>query len=203
MHRRANRARMAESVGYPSLTPDPGRRDRVPVHEVVIPLVPGVQPLDVVGPHEVFATATVLLAEAAATVGVRFQAADLGYRARLVATQTGPVVGESGLALVATEPLPTSGPHRHAARTRGLRHPRGQPTTRNSSLRWRGGAALRPCGVSMYRGLRPGRPPDSWTDRARPPTGSSHATSPPASATSTDRSTGCTCARDEPGHRRA
>jgi transcriptional regulator GlxA family with amidase domain len=78
------------------------------MHEVAIPLVPGVQPLDVVGPHEVFATATALLAEAAAAAGRPTQ--DVGYRVRLVAARPGPVVGQSGLALVATEPFPTSGP---------------------------------------------------------------------------------------------
>ena len=66
------------------------------MHEVVIPLVPGFQPLDVAGPHEVFAAATALRSGS-------------GYRVRLVAAQAGPVVGESGLAMVATEPFPTSG----------------------------------------------------------------------------------------------
>lgn len=78
------------------------------MHEIVIPLVPGLQPLDVVGPHEVFATATALLAQAAAAAGRPTD--DVGYRVRLVAAQAGPVVGESGLALVAAEPFPTSGP---------------------------------------------------------------------------------------------
>ena len=66
------------------------------MHDVVIPLVPGFQPLDVAGPHEVFASATALRPDA-------------GYRVRLVARTAGPVVGESGLAMVATEALPTRG----------------------------------------------------------------------------------------------
>ena len=71
--------------------------DRGFMHEIVIPLVPGFQPLDVAGPHEVFAAATMLRP-------------DQGYRVRLVASRAAAVVGESGLAIVATDPLPDSGP---------------------------------------------------------------------------------------------
>jgi transcriptional regulator GlxA family with amidase domain len=55
------------------------------VHRVAIVVFAGVQPLDAVGPHEVFAGAG-------------------RYAVRLVAHQPGPVVAESGLAVVA-EPL--------------------------------------------------------------------------------------------------
>jgi transcriptional regulator GlxA family with amidase domain len=71
------------------------------VHEVLIPVFTGVQPLDVTGPHEVLAGATHLLG----TTDSR-----LGYRLSLVAAQPGPVRAESGLGLVADGPLPESGP---------------------------------------------------------------------------------------------
>lgn len=60
-------------------------------HHVVVPVFDGLQPLDVTGPHEVFASAG-------------------GYRVTLVAAQAGPVTSESGLRLVADGPLPESGP---------------------------------------------------------------------------------------------
>ncbi len=66
---------------------------------VVIVCFPGVQPLDVVGPHEVFAGATRLL-DAADKPG--------GYRVELVASEPGPVTTESGLQLLAPHPLPRS-----------------------------------------------------------------------------------------------
>src|SRR3954452_1347283 len=72
-------------------------------HNVVIPLVPGFQPLDVVGPHEVFAGANDQLRPAHETH-------DAAYRVVLVAAQSGAVVGESGLALTATQALPEQGP---------------------------------------------------------------------------------------------
>jgi transcriptional regulator GlxA family with amidase domain len=70
------------------------------VHEVLIPLFDGVQPIDVTGPHEVLAGANGWLA----AIG-----ADPGYRLSLVAEQPGPVRAESGLGLVADGPLPESG----------------------------------------------------------------------------------------------
>ena len=67
---------------------------------MVIVCFPGVQPLDVVGPHEVFVGATRLL-EAG---GKRAP----GYRVDLAATTPGPVTCESGLTLFAPRPLPRS-----------------------------------------------------------------------------------------------
>lgn len=69
------------------------------MHEVLIALVAGYQPLDVVGPHEVLALATAAL-----------PGAGDGYRIRLAASAPGPVPADSGLALAATEVLPESGP---------------------------------------------------------------------------------------------
>lgn len=71
------------------------------MHDVLIPLSPGYQPLDVIGPHEVLAVATATLAHA----GRRG-----GYAIRLAGAEPGPVAADSGLALVATEPLPERGP---------------------------------------------------------------------------------------------
>ncbi len=65
-------------------------------HQVVIPLFPGVQPLDVTGPHEV-------LRAVAGRV-------DPDYDVVLVAAEPGPVTAGSGLQLVATSGLPESGP---------------------------------------------------------------------------------------------
>jgi len=66
---------------------------------VVIVVFDGVQPLDAVGPHEVFAGA----GRAAASVGRAG-----GYRVTLASSGGGTVHGESGLRL-ATEPLPDDG----------------------------------------------------------------------------------------------
>jgi transcriptional regulator GlxA family with amidase domain len=79
----------------------PGNADHVPVHEVLIPLFEGVQPLDVAGPHEVLAGAARL---------VEHRGSGPGYRISLVAERPGPVGGHSGLQLVARGPLPESGP---------------------------------------------------------------------------------------------
>lgn len=68
------------------------------MHDVLIPLVPGFQPIDVVGPHEVLFAATVL------------HGAGGGYAIRLAAAEPGPVAADSGLALTATERLPEHGP---------------------------------------------------------------------------------------------
>jgi transcriptional regulator GlxA family with amidase domain len=73
----------------------------VPVHEVLIPLYDGVQPLDVAGPHEVLAGAGRLLAH---------RGEGASYRISLVALQPGPVRTRSGMQLVADGPLPASGP---------------------------------------------------------------------------------------------
>jgi transcriptional regulator GlxA family with amidase domain len=88
---------MAESVGMTSLTPWwPGFTvDVVQQRRVVIVTFEGVQPLDAVGPHEVFAGAT----RAAASLGRAG-----GYRVDLVSASGGPVRAESGLELV-TRPL--------------------------------------------------------------------------------------------------
>jgi hypothetical protein len=53
---------MAESEGYPALTPSARVGSVLGVHDVLVPLIPGYQPLDVVGPHEVLAVASALLA---------------------------------------------------------------------------------------------------------------------------------------------
>jgi transcriptional regulator GlxA family with amidase domain len=72
----------------------------VPVHEVLIPLYEGVQPLDVTGPHEVLAGAGRLL---------EHRDGAPAYRVSLVAARPGPVRGQSGLHLVADGELPESG----------------------------------------------------------------------------------------------
>lgn len=66
---------------------------------VVFVAFDGVQPIDVVGPHEVFANA----GAAAASLGTR-----AGYRVRVASTHGGPVRTESGLEL-GTAPLPGLG----------------------------------------------------------------------------------------------
>ncbi len=68
----------------------------MPAHQVVLPLFPGFQPLDVTGPHEI-------LRAVAGHV-------DPGYEVTLVAHEPGPVAAESGLQLVAASALPESGP---------------------------------------------------------------------------------------------
>jgi transcriptional regulator GlxA family with amidase domain len=82
-------------------TPGPGDARGVPVHEVLIPLFDGVQPLDVAGPHEVFSGAAQI---------VERRGDGPGYRVSLVAERPGPVRAHSGLQLVADHPLPESGP---------------------------------------------------------------------------------------------
>ncbi|GAA1879782.1 GlxA family transcriptional regulator [Pseudonocardia ailaonensis] len=66
-------------------------------HRVVLPVFDGVQPLDVVGPHEVLRIAT-HFCRAAGRPG--------GYTVELVGERPGPVRSETGLALVAEGPLP-------------------------------------------------------------------------------------------------
>ena len=69
-----------------------------PVRRVVIPLYPGIQPLDVTGPHEVFAGANAALDHQGRS--------DPRYRIELVAAAPGPVRGESGLAIHADHHRP-------------------------------------------------------------------------------------------------
>lgn len=71
------------------------------MHDVLVPLLAGYQPLDVVGPHEVLAAATALLAGGGGSGG---------YAIRIAAAKPGPVAADSGLGLVATEALPERGP---------------------------------------------------------------------------------------------
>lgn len=94
----ARTTRVGRIRGLPGIDATAGAGDRERVHDVLIPLVPGHQPLDVVGPHEVLALATAALDGAG------------GYRVRLAARAPGPVAGDSGLALHATDVLPDTGP---------------------------------------------------------------------------------------------
>ncbi len=71
------------------------------MHRVAIVLFPGVQPLDVVGPHEVFAGANDVL-DGTGSAAER-------YEVSLVARVPGPVTAESGLALMAGPLGPTDG----------------------------------------------------------------------------------------------
>jgi transcriptional regulator GlxA family with amidase domain len=92
---------VAECVGNVSLTPQTSRSDSGSVSELAVVLVAfdGVQPLDVVGPHEVFANA----GDRARSLGRR-----AGYRVRVASVRGGPVRTESGLEL-GTMPLPGPG----------------------------------------------------------------------------------------------
>jgi transcriptional regulator GlxA family with amidase domain len=92
---------MAESVGLVSLTPDTDwfRLTVMPERHVVIAVYPGLQPLDAVGPFEVFAGAT----RVAASLGRAGS-----YRITLASTDGEPVWTESGLGLC-TVPLPVPG----------------------------------------------------------------------------------------------
>ncbi len=69
------------------------------LHPVTIVCLPGLQPLDIVGPHEVFAGVGTLCRSR----GIE----DTGYDVRLAAATPGPFATQSGLSLVATQPLPT------------------------------------------------------------------------------------------------
>lgn len=71
------------------------------MHDVLIPLIAGYQPLDVAGPHEVLAVATAVLGQ---------DGGPAGYAVRIAAAEPGPVTADSGLGLVATEELPAHGP---------------------------------------------------------------------------------------------
>ncbi|MBP2471195.1 transcriptional regulator GlxA family with amidase domain [Crossiella equi] len=67
------------------------------MHQVLIPVFDGVQPLDVTGPYEALAHASTLVGP------------ERGYTLRLVAAEDGPVRAESGMALLPDGPLPASG----------------------------------------------------------------------------------------------
>src|SRR5215472_5105127 len=92
---------MAEYVGNVSLTPSVSHGESGSVSELAVVFVAfdGVQPIDVVGPHEVFAFA----GDAAASLGRRG-----GYRVRVTSAHGGPIRTESGLEL-GTVPLPGPG----------------------------------------------------------------------------------------------
>jgi transcriptional regulator GlxA family with amidase domain len=68
-------------------------------HPLTIVCFQGIQPLDVVGPHEVFSGVN--------TLYERRGIPGPGYDVRLVAAVPGPCTSESGLSIVATDPLPT------------------------------------------------------------------------------------------------
>lgn len=73
------------------------------MHEVLIPLIPGFQPLDVVGPHEVFQAATDRLRRLG-------EGEDSGYSVVLAGPTPGPVPADSGLEVLAAVALPERGP---------------------------------------------------------------------------------------------
>src|SRR4051794_8219046 len=73
------------------------------VKRIVVVCYPGMQPLDVVGPHEVFAGANVALA-------ARNVAEPDRYELLLCATEPGAVRSESGLSVVAGAAIPARGP---------------------------------------------------------------------------------------------
>lgn len=83
------------------MTPSTGAGTVSVVHDVLVPLLAGFQPLDVAGPHEVLAVATALLASGGGSGG---------YAVRIAAAEPGPVAADSGLGVVATEMLPERGP---------------------------------------------------------------------------------------------
>jgi len=111
---------MAGSVGWASLTPSAVGRtlgDVPATRRIVIVAYPGVQALDIVGPHEVFAGATALVAASGGTTPA--------YDVSVVGPEPGAVRSESGLQVVAeaidrTRPVDTllvpggNGAHRHA-----------------------------------------------------------------------------------------
>ena len=72
------------------------------VHRIVIACFPGIQPLDVAGPHEAFAGANELLDHLGSHA--------TRYQLMVGAMTPGPVTGESGLTLMAPHPLPVDGP---------------------------------------------------------------------------------------------
>ncbi len=71
------------------------------VRRVVIVCYPGIQPLDIVGPHEVFAGANRVLDQRDSTVA--------RYELALCAQTPGPITSESGLAVFAPVQLPAPG----------------------------------------------------------------------------------------------
>ena len=72
------------------------------MHRIVIACFPGAQPLDVVGPHEVFAGANDVLDHRTSAAA--------RYELLLCATNPGPLTSESGLSFVAPHTIPTRGP---------------------------------------------------------------------------------------------
>lgn len=78
------------------------RRDDGPVKRVVIVCYPGMQPLDVTGPHEVFAGANSVLRA--------HRSAAEPYELLLCAREPGTVSSESGLGIAAPHTIPTRGP---------------------------------------------------------------------------------------------
>jgi transcriptional regulator GlxA family with amidase domain len=76
----------------------------VPRRNVVIVAFDGLQPLDAVGPHEVFAGATAVLAAARRTAGSKDM---IGYDISIVSLGGRPITTESGLQIV-TAPLPST-----------------------------------------------------------------------------------------------
>lgn len=81
------------------MLPKPLAISSATTRRVVIVIYPGVQSLDITGPHEVFAMANMLLAEAA------HQAAEPAYSLEIVAREAGPITMSSGLQIVAQTPL--------------------------------------------------------------------------------------------------
>ncbi len=80
---------------------------------IVIVCYPGVQPLDVVGPHEVFAGANDVLEHRARTAAEADIGADIvsapPYELLVCAEAPGPVTSESGLTFFAPHAIPTTG----------------------------------------------------------------------------------------------
>jgi transcriptional regulator GlxA family with amidase domain len=74
----------------------------VRVHRIVIACFPGVQPLDVTGPHEVFAGINEALDRRGSDAN--------RYELMLCAAQPGPVASESGLTFLAPHDIPSRGP---------------------------------------------------------------------------------------------
>jgi transcriptional regulator GlxA family with amidase domain len=87
-----------------SLTPPAFSGQDSPVRRIVVVCYPGVQPLDVVGPHEVFAGANEALDHSVGRRGDNDR-----YELMLCAVAAGPVTSESGLALVAPSEIPAKG----------------------------------------------------------------------------------------------
>ena len=92
---------MAGIVGSMSLTPPHLEPHDGVVRKIVIVCYPGVQPLDVTGPHEVFAGANDVLDHRRSTAP--------RYELVVAAAQPGPVATESGLTFLAPHRIPGRG----------------------------------------------------------------------------------------------